>query len=294
MPPVVNGGYMKSDSEKKVLNPSLEAILQAEMSSPGSEKLLEEADTVDARKCMNAMRTVGAALTQVIEDPVSSAEKFQKLMEEAGRVSRILLLRWGFNPEDRKNRWMLNVVEKSLVPHLSTQNPMSEDLITQLAHTLVERQIEYTDNNAWQNEGMIEIAVYKGVGTLVALQNEFNFGRKKTLDNDIQHLTDLVVDHAQNAMEELCPELTPHADRVTFYVLLLEQLFEIMEASWKRNAAKAHAALSGLSNEQMKTWKQANPEGFALSPIEETFKQNASRLLRLTLAARKQDKKSKK
>lgn len=294
MAPVVNGGYMKSDSEKKVLNPSLEAILQAEMSSPGGEKVLEEADTVDARKCMNAMRTVGAALTQVIEDPVSSAENFQKLMDEAGRVSRILLLRWGFNPEDRKNRWMLNVVEKSLIPHLSTQNPMSEDLITQLSHTLVERQIEYTDNNAWQNEGMIEIAVYKGVGTLVALQNEFNFGRKKTLDNDVQHLTDLVVDHAQNAMEELCPELTPHADRVTFYVLLLEQLFEIMEASWKRNAAKAHAALSGLSNEQMKTWKQANPEGFALSPIEETFKQNASRLLRLTLAARKQDKKSKK
>lgn len=285
---------MKSDSEKKILNPSLESILQAEMSSPGGEKVLEEADAVDARKCMNAMRTVGAALAQVIEDPVSSAEKFQKLMEEAGRVSRILLLRWGFNPEDRKNRWMLNVVEKSLVPHLSTQNPMSEDLITQLSQTLVERQIEYTDNNAWQNEGMIEVAVYKGVGTLVGLQNEFNFGRKKNLDNDIQHLTELVVDHAQNAMEELCPELTPHADRVTFYVLLLEQLFDIMEASWKRNAVKAHAALSGLSNEQMKTWKQANPDGFALSPIEETFKQNSSRLLRLTLAARKQDKKSKK
>lgn len=285
---------MKSESEKKVLNPPLEAILQAEMKAPGSEKLLEEADTVDARKCMNAMRTVGAALTQVIDDPATSAESFQGLMEEAARVSRILLLRWGFNPEDRKNRWMLNVVEKSLMPYLSAQTPLSEDLITRLAHTLAERQVEYTNNTAWQNDEMIEVAVYKGVANLIQLQNDFNFGRKKTLDADIQTLTHLVVDHAQNAMEELCPELTPHADRVTFYVLIIEQLFDIMDASWKRNVGKAQAALAGLNHEQIKNWKQANPEGFALLPIEETFKQNASRLLRLTLAARKQDKKSKK
>lgn len=285
---------MKSDSEKKVLHPSLEAVLQAEMSSPGGEKVLEEADAIDARKCMNAVRTVGAALVQVIEDPISSAENFQKLMDESARVSRILLLRWGFNPEDRKNRWMLNVVEKSLMPYVSSQKPLSEDLITKLAQTLVERQIEFTDGNAWKNDEMIEVAVYKGVGKLVMLQNEFNFGRKKSLDNDIQSLTQLVEEHAQNAMEELCPDLTPHPDRVTFYVLLLEQLFDIMEVSWKRNVTKAQAALSGLTNEQMKTWKQAHPDGFALTPIEETFKQNASRLLRLTLAARKQDKKPKK
>lgn len=285
---------MKSESEKKVLNPPLEAILQAEIKAPGSEKLLEEADTVDARKCMNAMRTVGAALTQVIDDPVTSAESFQGLMEEAARVSRILLLRWGFNPEDRKNRWMLNVVEKSLMPYLSAKTPLSEELITRLAQTLAERQVEYTNNTAWQNDEMIEVTVYKGVANLIQLQNDFNFGRKKTLDADIQTLTNLVVDHAQNAMEELCPELTPHADRVTFYVLIIEQLFDIMEASWKRNVGKAQAALAGLNHEQIKNWKLANPEGFALLPIEETFKQNASRLLRLTLAARKQDKKSKK
>lgn len=285
---------MKSESEKKVLNPPLEAILQAEMKAPGSEKLLEESDTVDARKCMNAMRTVGAALTQVIDDPVTSAESFQSLMEEAARVSRILLLRWGFNPEDRKNRWMLNVVEKSLMPYLSAKTPLSEELITRLAQTLVDRQVEYTNNTAWQNDEMIEVTVYKGVATLIQLQNDFNFGRKKTLDADIQTLTNLVVDHAQNAMEELCPELTPHADRVTFYVLIIEQLFDVMEASWKRNVGKAQSALAGLNHEQIKNWKQANPEGFALLPIEETFKQNASRLLRLTLAARKQDKKSKK
>lgn len=285
---------MSTESEKNILNPSLEAVLQAEMKAPGGEKLLEEADSIDARKCMNAMRTVGAALTQVMDDPISSAENFQKLMEESARVSRILLLRWGFNPEDRKNRWMLNVVEKSLMPYLSPTVSLSEEIITRLAQTLADRQIEYTENTAWKNDEMIEVAVYKGVVSLVGLQADFNFGRKKTLDEDVQHLTQLVVEHAQNAMEELCPELTPHADRVTFYIILLEQLFDVMGASWKRNVSKAQAALAGLSKEQIKTWKQAHPDGFALLPIEETFKQNSSRLLRLTLAARKQDKKAKK
>jgi len=287
-------GLMSTENEQKILHPSMEAVLRAEMQSQGNEKEFQDAAALDARKCMNAMRTVGAALNKVMLEPVNEGAAFQSLLDEAARVSRILLMKWGYNPEDRKNRWMVNVVEKALMPYLSTKTPLSDDIIARLSEALAERQTEYTDNDAWKNDQMIDIAVHKGVFILLNSQNEFNFGRKKTLDSDIQHLTELVTQAAQNAMEELCPELTPHPDRVTFYVILLEQMFDLMDASWKKNAIKAREALAGLSQDQLKIWSRSNPQGFELKPIEETFKQNAGRLLRLTLTARKQDKKSKK
>lgn len=283
-----------SQVDKNVLHPSKDALLQAELAAPGQEDLLKEAAVIDARKCMNAMRTVGAALAVVAQQEVKQAEHFQSLLEEASRVSRMLVVRWGHNPEDRRNRWMLNVVEKALLPYLSPSSPLSDETVDRLADVLAERQVEFSDTNAWKKEEMIEVAVFSGVSRLIKAQNDFDFGRKTTLDSDIETLRDQVWEATERSMDELCPELTPHEERVTFFVLLLEQLFEVMEATWRKNALRAQHALSRLSKDQLKQWKVANPQGFELAPVSTEFEQNAGRLLRLTVASRKNDKKSKK
>lgn len=278
---------MKNNTEESILHPSKDAVLHMEMTAPGNEETIQENAVIDARKCMNAVKTIGSALVKSLEKPEKQSETFQHIIEEAGRVSRMLLLRWGHNPEDRKNRWMLNVVEKSLMPYLSSETVLPEDLVDRLASALVQQQTDVVYDTSWQKTEMIDMTIFSGVASLIKCQQGFNFGRRQTLDDDIQQLTNLVCTAAQNAVQELLPELTPHPERVTFYALMLEQLFELMTSSWNRNALKAQSAFAGLNKEQIKQWNVANPNGFALSPVEEMFQQNANRLLRLTVSIRK-------
>lgn len=278
---------MKENTEASVLHPSKDAVLHVEMTAPGNEETIKENAVIDARKCMNAVKTIGSALVKSLDQPDKQGDAFQHMIEESGRVSRMLLLRWGHNPEDRKNRWMLNVIEKALMPYLSSEVVLSEDLVDRLASALVQQQTDIDYDASWQKTEMIDMTVFSGVASLVKCQQGFNFGRRQTLDEDIEQLTNLVCKTAQNAVQELLPEITPHPERVTFYVLMLEQLFEIMSSSWQRNALKAQSAFAGLNKEQIKQWNVANPNGFALSPVEDMFQQNANRLLRLTVSIRK-------
>ena len=44
------------------------------------------------------------------------------------------------------------------------------------------------------------------------------------------------------------------------------------------------------NQEQQAAWRRSNPGGFSLDPVIASFRQNISRLERLTLAARKADR----
>ena len=285
---------MTTPNFEQQLHPSKDELLKAELASPAGIGDIQQAAVTDARKCMNAMKTVGAALTQSLAyDSEQQAPVFQALLEEAGRVSRILLIRWGHNPEERSNRWMLNVMEKSLLPYLTT-TPLSDDQIDVLANSLVDRAIDQPATTAWEKSDMIDVAIFRGLSRLLLAQSDFDFGRRNSTEADLEDLRNLVVQSVAQAMGELCPALTPHEDRVTFSVLLLDQTFEVMEASWKKNASRAAQELGKLNHEQIKAWKRANPNGFSLKPVFDTFELNFGRLVRLTLSARKGDKARKK
>ena len=281
---------MTNKTLQDVLHPSKDDLMKAELASPAGVAGIQETAVVDARKCMNAMKTVGAALHRAQDfDGSNQAEVFQSLLEEAGRVARLILIRWGVNPDDRANRWMVNVAEKSLLPHLDV-TPLSDDAIDVLASGLLSRAVEHPSTTAWEKDEMIDLAIFRGLSKLADAQATFDFGRKQTLDKDLEDLRDIVLSACTNAMTELCPSLTPHGDRVVFVTMLVDQGFDLMDGAWRKNAAKANQVLSKLNKDQIKAWKQANPHGFELTPVIEHFNLNFGRLLRLTLAARKADR----
>lgn len=283
------------NKEKEILSPSLEAEMKAEIDSSGNLDLVRNIDIVDAKKAMNVMKTVGVALNKVIHLEKDADKHFQFIIDEASRVSRLILLKWGENPEKRENRWKLNVIEKSIMPYINVGQKMPEDLVIALSETLSEKQVEdeNVNFNAFKKEEMIDIKYFNGLAALLNAQREFNFGRKNSLDEDINLLVEDIEEMAIEIMKDLCPELTPKEERVVFYSMILDQLFNIMVTSWNKNAVKASLALNGLNQEELKKWKIANPNGFELNPVRDTFKVNASRLVRITLNLRKTDRKKK-
>lgn len=278
-----------SNAFNQTLHPKPEDLLQAEISMGSAAKEAQKEAQFDVRKCMNAMKTVGAALEQAVVEEDASA-KFVAMLNEAARVSRLLMLRWGQNPEDRNNRWMINVIEKAIMPYLSGSKPLSDDMVDALASSLRERAVEHQESALWKSDPQVTLSLFKGLNLISSLQNEFDFMRKSK-EQDLVLVRDKVLDQAAQAMHDLCPDLAAHEDRVVFASSLVEQLFGLFASSWKRNSLRARAALHGLNASQLKAWKSANPNGFELKPVFDHFEQNAGRLVRLTLEARKKDKK---
>ena len=272
-----------------ILHPKPDDLLQAEMATGGHMAEAVKSSQFDVRKTMNAMKTVGAALTQVLTDEPSASD-FSNLLTEASRVSRLLLLKWGINPEDKKNMWMSNVIEKAIMPYLST-TPLNDKTIDALAVTLLERSCDFPENNAWKNDASVTLSLFKGLNKLSKEQAHYDFSRKNK-EKDLEDLRDKITQTATSFLEELTPSVTPHEDRVVFMSMVLDELFELMALSWRRNAQKAKQAMAPLSQAQVKAWKQSNPNGFELKPVLEYFDQNAGRLLRLSSQGRKKTKKA--
>ena len=272
------------------LRPSRDAVMQANNAAPGGAEALGESAAIDARRAMNAMKTVSAAL--LLSQTVPSGEqatRFQKVLDDAGALARRILLRWGVNPEDRNSRWMSNAIEKAVLPHLSSM-PTDDAGLDLVAKSLADRATETPGIEVYRQERAVDLAVLRGVADLMRAQEEFDFGRKKTLDEDLAALRDLVVEASLSLMETLCPPLAPPAERATFLSLLVGQGFQQMESAWRVNATQAARALLPLNKEQQAAWRRSNPGGFSLDPVIASFRQNISRLERLTLAARKADR----
>ena len=272
------------------LKPSREAIMEAENSVPGGANALKDGAAIDARRAMNSMQTVAAALSLVQDlPPEKQAQRFLEVLEQAGALSRRILLRWGVNPDDRNNRWMSNAIEKALLPHLE-KIPTDDEGVDALSTALAQRSAQTPGIEAYRQERSVDIAILRGVADLMKAQAEFDFGRKGSHDQDIATLRDLVVSSALTMMEVLCPPLAPPPERATFLSIGVAQAFNQMEASWKKNAVSAARALQPLNKDQIAAWRRANPQGFSLDPVVATFRQNMARLERLTLAARKADR----
>lgn len=264
--------------------------MQANNAAPGGAEALSETVAIDARRAMNAMKTVGEALLIAqAAPPDQQAVKFQKTLDDAGALARRILLRWGVNPEDRNNRWMSNAIEKAVIPHLDTM-PKDDEGLDTVAAMLAERASQAPGLEIYRQERAVDLAVLRGVADLMRAQDEFDFGRKKSLDEDLGQLRDLVVESALSLMETLCPPLAPPSERATFLSMLVTQGFQQMEQAWRFNAVQAARALAPLNKDQMAIWRRSNPDGFSLDPVIARFRQSISRLERLTLAARKNDR----
>lgn len=272
------------------MRPSRDAILEANNAAPGGAEALSESAAIDARRAMNAMKTVGQALLLAQAAPSDKqAQRFQQVLDDAGALARKILLRWGVNPDDRNNRWMSNAIEKAVLPHLDNM-PTDDAGLDLVAQSLADRATQTPGIEVFRQERAVDLAILRGMADLMKAQDEFDFGRKKTLDEDLAQLRDLVVEASLSLMDTLCPPLAPPPERATFLSLLVAQGFKQMEQAWRVNAAHASRALAPLSKEQLANWRRSHPDGFSLDPVIARFRQNISRLERLTLAARKADR----
>lgn len=255
----------------------------------------EQADraVVDVRRCMNAMKTVAAALKRVdamsLADSGSQAKAFHELLQGAAHAARAVLTRLGHDPDERNNRWMLNMLERQLIGAVGPTGLVDQSVADQVAAAVLARIDDdpVRDHPAYDRAEVVDLAIFRGLVLLRRAQEDFDFGRAKSAGSDLAMARDRAIDSALHLMGEFTPELLPSGDRATFLALLLDQTFLTLEAAWRSQAERARAAQAGVSEAQLGAWRAANPNGFPLDPIWTQFERTLARLARLTTDARK-------
>jgi hypothetical protein len=256
---------------------------------------VEQADRaiVDVRRCMNAMKTVATALKCVeslnLTESGEQAKAFHGLLQGAAHAARAILARLGHDPDDRNNRWMLNMIERQLIGSVGPTGLVDQNVADQVAAAVMERIDDDPIRNqtVYDRSEIVDLAIFRGLALLRRAQEEFDFGRAKFAGSDLATARDLAIQSALHLMGEFTPELLPAADRATFLALLLDQTFLTLEAAWRIQAARAREAQTGASEAQLNAWRAANPNGFPLDPVWTQFERTLARLARLTSEARK-------
>lgn len=261
-------------------------IIQAEKNVPGGIEALQKINIIDARKAMNAFSTISNAIIEIKDSPQEEKmESFKNIMENAENISAEIINFWGFNPKENKNRWMVNVVEKNIIPvisHLIKNKLNNNDLIKEVSLKLAEKSTNFNAPLDYQNIEVINLAIMDGVSKLIIKQSDYNFFRKKTLDKDIEYLRDIVINYSIDALEQICPKTAPKEEKVKFLSIIIKQCFAQMLISWEKYEKHTKELLTEKTKEDRLLWKKANPNGWPIKPIEDYFRHSMNRVIRLT------------
>lgn len=278
---------------EKNLKQDAEALSELEMRNGQAAGAIIEKTRSEARKWMNAMKTIGVAIKRTIEEnPIDQAEHFKKILKSTESAATKIASEWGVEPDSKRDAWIVNMIEKIMVEYVHVENDCSE-LSKDIADA-AKKSFDYPENHfkAWSNKEMVYASIFKGVLALNMARNNYTFERPaSSIDGDIDNMRDIVINNSIEAMNSFVSNLTPDDERAVFLSIIIEQYFELMVSIWNKLGSKADDDCKKVTKEQLKTWKKSNPNGFSLEPVFKEFKNNASRVVRLTIAARKGEKK---
>jgi hypothetical protein len=254
----------------------------------------EDNARVAALRTMNAVRMLGPVLSKVAAEGGSDedqAYRFSSLMEKTHGLAVDAALVLGFTPTDERDRWALNVLERTFADVLSKnlEEPSGRQVVRSLAAAAKSRA---TDIPIYQDIGedvSLTMARIQAMGPVLRAQAAFDFARPK--DQTIAEVLGCLDDEVVKAMEALVEPLAGAPERRTLFSVLSQEGGELMAEAWHHEAAKAIAALRKKTLAEREAWKKANPQGLPIETVLARFRQQMGRLVKLTRQLRPSTKK---
>ena len=279
------------DAESSVLQSDRSAA--AKLSDTQVQKA-EDGARVAALRTMNAVRMLGPVLSKVAAEGGSDedqAYRFSSLMEKTHALAVDAALVLGFSSTDDRDRWALNVLERTFADVLSKNpdEPSGRLVVRSLATAAKSRA---TDMPAYQDIGedtSLTMARIQAMGPVLRAQAAFDFARPK--DQTVAEVMACLDDEVVKAMEALVEPLAGAPERRTLFSVLSQEGGELMAEAWQHEAAKAIAALRKKTLAEREAWKSANPQGLPIETVLARFRQQMGRLVKLTRQLRPSTKK---
>lgn len=277
-----------NETDLSGLLPDPEALSKARV-KPMALEMAQEKGRAQALKVMNTIRTLGPAINrafQFSDKDEEQAEYFVKVMAASSNMAKKTASKMGVSGSIENNRWMLNVLERifieSLTDEMISKGDIGEKMAEEIFAVALEREQEKSQMQ-FQDMPMktsIQLAIMKGMTPVLAQQDEFDFYRDR--DNDLHILTQILMNRAAAAVNEVLDPVSKEEDRVITFKVMVEEGGKILAQCWQKYAKKVKEALSEKTENEVKVLLSQRPEGFNIKELIDNFENQFRRLKDLT------------
>ena len=254
----------------------------------------EENSRVSAIRTMNALRMLGPVLARVASDGGSDADqayRFTSVMERSHVLAVDAAQSMGFSTTEERDRWALNVLERTFAEVLSKspENGPGPNVIRALVAAARSRAVDVPPYKDSSEAGMLAMARVQAMGPVLREQAIFDFARPR--DTTIEEVMTCLDAEVVMAMEMLVDPLAGSSERRTMFGVLSQEAGEMMSEAWRHEASKAITALRKKPQVEREAWKIANPQGLPIETVLTRFRQHMARLAKLSKQLRPSAKK---
>ena len=245
----------------------------------------EEDARVAALRTMNAVRMLGPVLATVAGlggSDEDQASRFSSLMESCHAMAMDAMSVMGVAHTEDRNRWMLNVWERTFAEALAKtpEQPFGREVVRAMVTAAKGRALEMPAYQGLSEETTVMMARVQALGPVLRAQMVFDFARPR--DATIEEVAECLDDEVVRAIEQLAEPLAGTAERRTLYAVLAEEAGSLLAEAWQHEAARAIAALKKKTQAERDAWKVANPQGLPIDTVLMRFRQNMTRLVKLS------------
>lgn len=245
----------------------------------------EEEARVAALRTMNAVRMLGPVLGTVASlggEDEDQARRFAALMETSHTLAVDAMSVMGVSHLEDRNRWMLNVWERAFAEALAKtpEQPLGREMVRAVVSAAKSHALDMPAYQGISEDATVMMARVQALGPVLRAQMTFDFARPR--DTTIEEVAKCLDEEVVKAMDQLAEPLAGASERRTLYTVLAEEAGSLMTEAWQHESAKAIAALKKKTQAERDAWKVANPQGLPIDTVLLRFRQNMSRLVKLS------------
>lgn len=280
--PASSGALTPEPDPSAVLRPSPAAISAVEARDPGLLPFAQDQARSATLKTINAWRTLAPIALHAVAAGGTDRDQSTRFAETMGllNVAACAAVReLGLDPLDEKNRWSINVIERSLAGAVDGGRVPGEELARSIGQAASRRGADWP---AWVDHDeptTVSLALLKALAPVARAQDVFDFYRPR--DADLDRARDAIIEETVRAMESLADPLAAEGPRRTLFLAIAEEAGEGLASAWRRETTRARDALMQKSQAELKAWRAANPNGLPVESVFQLFHQHMHRLVAL-------------
>lgn len=261
---------------------------------PSKADRMEDEARRKTLRLLNAIKVISPLLTAIMETPATemSSEKaanaFRDMVSTVSLLAERVSLKIGANPDNAKDYWIRNVLERVFAEALRDQWVKNKKIDVSFVESCMDKVLLVEGlpeaSNDYENlssSSSVKVALVRAAtAVMVKAQTGFDFFRN--VSDDLEPILEKVRNAALSAAGTLTEANTSEKERAVLFSMLLTEAGSMYATSWWSVGKETVESLSRLSDKDMAKLLKENPKGLPLDRVNEMFDRNFARLVSLS------------
>lgn len=272
-------------SSLEILNPK-KNVKEESGSDYKKEEIIIENARKKTLKTLNAIKIVAPIISALMERPGVDAEGedlsegFRSLIKETSSLSEQICQSLNLDPNNEKNFWVRNVLERLFADFYKQQWSVSgkldsvflKDCINKIISDDVLLEKIATENNIEKvmPESIVKLALIKSVVPILKEVNNFDLYRTN-FESDLDEIMDKLYNSTVKALDKIADDFSGPTDKADLFNLILQEASNVYALSWKAEAKRIKEISANFSSEQLRKHLSKYPDGLPLEKVDYNF-----------------------